>query len=110
MKTCLRRTVTYALTRSLVVLSFTFCIPHCPAQIAGAPSSSRSSDAGTAAGGSSGQSAKVSDGEISPAVMKELEALKARIEQLEAELRKSRENSQVATSTTTVPRSSALQP
>jgi hypothetical protein len=88
MKTLLRKVVAHAVIRSMVVLSLTFAVPRCPAQTTAEALPDRSAHGGAAAAGdSSSLSIGAASSEISPAVAKELEAMKARIEQLEAELK-----------------------
>jgi hypothetical protein len=87
MTTLLRKVVAHAAIRSMVVLSLTFAVLRCPAQTTAGASPDRAVHGGAVAGDSSSLSISTSNSEISPAVAKELEAMKERIEQLEAELK-----------------------
>jgi len=87
MKSLLRKAVALAVFPSIVVLSFTLAASRSQAQTSAASSADRSLRGGAAAGDSSSRSAGAAEAEIPPAVSKELEAMKDRIAQLEAELK-----------------------
>jgi hypothetical protein len=87
MNTLLRKVVAHAAIRSMVVLTLTAAVPRGHAQSQADPSADRSLHGGAAAGDSSSRSIGAADAEIPPAVAKELEAMRDRIDQLEAELK-----------------------
>jgi len=82
----LRRAVALAAFPSIAVLSLTLAAPRSHAQAKADTSSDRSLHGGAAAGDSSSRSTGAADAAIPPAISKELEAMKERIAQLEAEL------------------------
>ena len=85
MNSSLRKVVAHAAIRSMVVLSLTAAVPCGYAQSQADPSADRSLHGGAAVGDSSSRSTGAA--EIPPAVAKELEAMRDRIDQLEAELK-----------------------
>ena len=85
MNSSLRKVVAHAAIRSMVVLSLTAAVPCGYAQSQADPSADRSVHGGAAVGDSSSRSTGAA--EIPPAIAKELEAMKDRIAQLEAELK-----------------------
>jgi Putative beta-barrel porin-2, OmpL-like. bbp2 len=85
--TLLRKALALATFPSMVVLSLTLAAPRSHGQTNADSSSDRSLHGGAAAGESSSRGTAVVDAEIPPAVAKELEAMKDRIAQLEAELK-----------------------
>jgi len=87
MKSLLRKAVAFATFPSMAMLSLTMAAPRSHAQTTAAAPDDRSLHGGAAAGDSSSRAAAVPDTGIPPAISKELEAMKERIAQLEAELK-----------------------
>ena len=87
MTTVVRKIIANAAIRSMVVVSLTCAAPPGHTQTTADSSPAGSIHGGTVSGESSSRTSGVADAEIPPAVARELEAMKERIAQLEAELK-----------------------